>query len=306
MKPQTLWKLSIAATEETEEAVTETLTAKLGQSVTSYTDLATGVVTVSTYLSRKSHLSRATRGELAEALSKIGVFSCASACLKVSVNKIRPQDWTESWKRHFRPIEVGTRLLIKPSWSRRQARPGQMMVVLDPGMSFGTGQHPTTHFCLDELERHRNREKEQSFLDIGTGSGILAISAVKLGYHPVIAFDLDPEAVAIAQANARRNRVPHLIQFSCRDVTRMALRPAKRYSLICANLLANLLLEHRNRILASLGNHGILALAGILETEFAEVQASYEAAGLHLVRSRVENEWRSASFAFGPRDRNAD
>ena len=139
---------------------------------------------------------------------------------------MRREDWAESWKRHFKPIEIGDALLVKPSWSKRRPRKNQAVVILDPGLSFGTGQHPTTAFCLREIvrlklakergrlarefkTRHHADEPSalQSFLDIGTGSGILAIAAAKLGYQPVHAFDFDAEAVRIARANARANRV---------------------------------------------------------------------------------------------------
>ena len=126
---------------------------------------------------------------------------------KFALAKVRRENWAESWKRHFKPIEIGGELLIKPSWSKRRAKKNQAVLILDPGLSFGTGQHPTTSFCLEQLVQHRTIKADQSFLDIGTGSGILALAAAKLGYSLVEAFDFDPEAVAIARTNARRNRV---------------------------------------------------------------------------------------------------
>jgi ribosomal protein L11 methyltransferase len=133
----------------------------------------------------------------------------------------------------------------------------------------------------------------RSFLDIGTGSGILAIAAAKLGYGPVEALDFDSEAVRIARANARKNGVAGKIRFLRQDVTRLPGRSSRRYSVICANLMANLLVAERDRILARLQPDGALVLAGILGTEFARVQEAYEAAGLRLVRGRTEKEWRS-------------
>jgi ribosomal protein L11 methyltransferase len=163
-------------------------------------------------------------------------------------------------------------------------------------MSFGTGQHPTTSFCLRELVRRRRATQPQSFLDIGTGSGILAIAAAKLGYNPVDAFDFDPEAIRIAQANARLNRVSDRIRFARQDVTRLARRAPRQYSVICANLISTLLEAARARILARLAQGGVLVVAGILDTEFPRVAAAYQATGLRLVRSRVEKEWRSGAF----------
>jgi ribosomal protein L11 methyltransferase len=189
-------------------------------------------------------------------------------------------------------------LLIKPSWSRRRPRKGQSVVVLDPGLSFGTGQHPTTGFCLRQLAARRKPAARQSFLDIGTGSGILAIAAAKLGYEPVEAFDFDAEAVRIARENAAKNQVSAGIRLRRQDVTKLPLRSAGKYSVICANLIANLLLSERGRLLARLPEDGVLVLAGILKTEFRQVQRAFESAGLRLVASRTEHEWRSGAFIW--------
>jgi ribosomal protein L11 methyltransferase len=232
---------------------------------------------------------------------------------KVSIQKIRREDWAESWKRHFKPIEIGAALLIKPSWSKRPPRKNQAVIVLDPGLSFGTGQHPTTSFCLQQLVSRYARFKKQSlvrsppfviryssfsFLDIGTGSGILAIAAAKLGYAPVDGFDFDPEAVRIARENARKNRVLRKVHITGGDVTKLTLRRHKQYDLICANLISTLLVAERSRILCRLKDNGVLVLAGILKIEFASVQRAYEDAGMRLIASRAEKEWRSGAFTY--------
>lgn len=214
------------------------------------------------------------------------------------MTKIRREDWVESWKRHFKPLEIGSRLLIRPPWSRRRARRGQAVVVLEPGLSFGTGQHPTTAFCLRELAARKRAGKGQSFLDIGTGSGILAIAAAKLGYRPVHAFDFDLEAVRIARRNARRNGVDRRIRIAEQDVTKLARQGGRQYSVVCANLTSNLLVAERERILSRLRPDGRLVLAGILKTEFEEVRKAYAGAGLRLEASRAQGEWRSGSFKF--------
>jgi ribosomal protein L11 methyltransferase len=143
----------------------------------------------------------------------------------------------------------------------------------------------------------RSLESRQSFLDLGTGSGILAIAAAKLGYAPVLALDFDRDAVRIARDNARRNHLTGRIEFQQQDITRLALVPAKRYSVICANLITPLLLSQQARILAQLESGGLLVLAGILTTEFESVRKAYGAEGLRLLARRVEQEWCSGSFA---------
>jgi ribosomal protein L11 methyltransferase len=140
----------------------------------------------------------------------------------------------------------------------------------------------------------RRADARQAFLDIGTGSGILAIAAAKLGYAPVHAYDLDQTAVRIAWANARRNRVLHKLQVACKDLTRE--KASQKYDLVCANLLADLLLAERDRVVPMLKPGGRLVLAGILKLQFRDVQRAYARLGLRLVASRAEGEWKSGAF----------
>jgi len=217
---------------------------------------------------------------------------------RVTIRKVRREVWAESWKKHFQPLEIGRTLLIMPSWSRRRPRAGQAVVVLDPGLSFGTGQHPTTAFCLEQIVARRQIGRRQSFLDIGTGSGILAIAAAKLEYRPVQAIDLDPAAVRAARANARRNRVTKQVRVFWLDIIRMPLRSEAKFDVICANLIDDLVVGQSRRLLNRLAPRGALILAGILRTQFARVQRAYAAAGLELIAMRQEKEWKSGAFAF--------
>ena len=146
--------------------------------------------------------------------------------------------------------------------------------------------------------KRRTTTKKQSFLDLGAGSGILAIAAAKLGYKPVRAIDFDPDAVRIARANARVNRVHKKLRIARGDVAKLPIRPARRYDLICANLISNLLVLKRRRIAAQLARRGTLVLAGILKSEFGRVQTAFEELGLKLVSGKSQREWRSGSFCF--------
>ncbi|MDQ6631208.1 MAG: 50S ribosomal protein L11 methyltransferase, partial [Verrucomicrobiota bacterium] len=215
---------------------------------------------------------------------------------KLSIKKIRREDWAESWKPHFKPIQIGKALLIKPSWSKKIPQKNQAVVVLDPGLGFGTGQHATTSFCLKQIVNCRRARETQSFLDIGTGSGILAIAAVKLGYSPVSAFDFDRDAVRISRDNAVLNKVKKQVQPVHHDLTKMPLRIKSKYDLICANLIYDLLIAEKERIFNWLRPKGNLVLAGILKSQFAKVKASYEKLGLKLVETHVEKEWQSGLF----------
>jgi ribosomal protein L11 methyltransferase len=135
-------------------------------------------------------------------------------------------------------------------------------------------------------------------LDIGTGSGILAIAAVKLGCKPVRAFDFDPQAVRVARANARVNHVEGKLKITRDDVIKLPLHLTQKYDLVCANLISNLLIAERRRIVAHLNPGGALVLAGILKSEFAQVQTAFEDLRMKFVTSKSEKEWRSGAFCF--------
>ena len=296
MKRGPLWRLSITTSAEAEEAVAELFGQVLNEPFCSYTDVRTGRATVTAYLKNKEAWTRARREMLRAAFDQVRTCGLSVGAGRVRLTRIRWEDWSNSWKRHFRPIEISRRLLVQPTWSRRRPRLGQAVVRLDPGLSFGTGHHPTTAFCLRQLVARRTPGTPQSFLDLGTGSGILAIAAAKLGYGPIDALDLDPDALRIARTNSRRNSVARQLRFVQRSVDKLSVRSGRRYKLICANLSTELLLRERKRIVASLRHDGVLVLAGILEREFAHVRRAYESAGLRLLASRREREWRSGTF----------
>ncbi|HEX3857292.1 MAG TPA: 50S ribosomal protein L11 methyltransferase [Verrucomicrobiae bacterium] len=313
MKP--LWQISIVTTLEAEDAVAELLGTVFNCNSSAYFDAETQTSIVSVYFFEKRFLSREVREEVSAGLRQIKSCGLKIAAGKIKIKKVRREDWAESWKRHFKPIEIGASLLVKPSWSKKRPRKNQAFVILDPGLSFGTGQHATTSFCLHQivaaagrppqiLEKLKNaalcREAAtaKSFLDIGTGSGILAIAAAKLGYKPVRAFDFDPEAIRVACANARVNKVGRKLKITCDDMTKLPLHTKQKYDLVCANLISNLLTAERRRIVAQLNRCGILVLAGILKSEFTQVQTAFEDLGLELVASKSEKEWRSGSFCF--------
>jgi len=293
----TLLKISIPVSLEAEEAVAELLQEVFGQPGSSFHDIELGVVTASLYLARPADWTPAVRAQLKSGLERIRQCGLPLGAGPVTAEKIRHEDWAESWKRHFKPLSVGGALLVKPTWVKRVPRPGQAVVVLDPGLSFGTGQHPTTRFCLGQLVAAAKRGDHASFLDIGTGSGILPIAAAKLRFASIEAFDFDPDSVRIAKANATKNRVAHRMRITQGDLTLLPLKPRRKHGLVCANLICDLLLAERDRILNRLEPDGTLVLAGILKSQFAEVRRAYEAAGLRLIAAREENEWQSGAFS---------
>jgi ribosomal protein L11 methyltransferase len=296
MKRGALWKISVITTAESEEAVGELAAQVFNHPATSYTDFEARRTTVSIYCQTRLAVGSPKLAQLRKGLARLKSCGLDVGAGRILVKKIRRENWAESWKRHFKPLEIGNALLVKPSWSKRRARRGQAVLVLDPGLSFGTGQHPTTAFCLRELTRLRQPGRRQAFLDIGTGSGILAIAAAKVGYSPVHAFDSDAEAVRVARANARLNCVHSQIRFTRQDLGRLAIQASRRYEVVCANLISPLLTKEKQRIANRLGPGGFLIVAGILDSEFEAVRSAYEEVGLQLRTSKAERGWRSGQF----------
>lgn len=296
-RKQKLWQVCVTTAAEAEEAMVEALAAEFAVPASCYTDFETRIAQVSAYLETKpANLDDALKSVRAKLhAAKLGGLNIGAG--KVGFREMKRENWAESWKRHFKPLAIGGALLLKPSWSRRKPKPGQRVIVLDPGLSFGTGHHATTSFCLREVVRFCARGGG-SFLDIGTGSGILAIAAAKLGAQPIEAFDFDPESVRVARENARRNRVEHKLTLAQQDVTKIPRKPLRRFGLVCANLISNLLVAERERIISRVKPTGTLVLAGILQTEFELVRKSFEVCGLKLVRRRDEKEWASGAFVF--------
>jgi len=307
MKPnKPLWRVSVTTSLDAEDAVAEMLAGLFGTAAAAYYNLETGVSTVSIFRDQKLD-APLVRTEIAGGLQRIEDCGLKIGEGKIAITKVKREDWAESWKRHFHPMEIGKALLVKPSWSKKRPRKNQAVLILDPGLSFGTGQHPTTSFCLQQIvatagapldRRSPRAAATKSFLDIGTGSGILAIAAVKLGYKPVHAFDFDPESIRVARENARKNGVDSTLKPTRGDVTRLPLKPTRQYDLVCANLISNLLMAEKRRIVNRVKPDGTLVLAGILAVEFAEVERAFASLKLKLVAKRVENEWCSGSFCF--------
>ena len=287
-----LWRVSIETTPEAEEAVAALLESVSGQTASIFTDAETNQTSVSVFLLRKSATLHSTLRKRAQELRRYGINYGSGG---VSIRRVRKEDWAESWKRHFKPFSVGPAdgqqaLLVKPSWSRRKAARNQQVVVIDPGLSFGTGQHPTTRFCLQQLVEARNPRKRQSFLDVGTGSGILAIGAAKLGYEPVDAFDFDPASLRVSIENAKKNRVHVKIQRG--DITKFR-RATTEYDVVCANLTADLLVNCAKTLKSLVKADGWLILAGILRMQIAEVTRRYKKLGFHPRTTGLEEEWAS-------------
>ena len=200
--------------------------------------------------------------------------------------EIPDEDWSEGWKKDLRPLDVG-RVRVRPSWIDAPAPAGAVEVVLDPGMAFGTGSHPTTSLCLAALSDLLAEKPGASVLDVGTGSGLLAIAARKLGAGRVAANDNDPVAVEVARENAARNGAA--IELTVAPVDAVA----GSFDLVVANILANVLVALAPALAAKLAPGGVLLLSGILGPQEEEVRRAHVDAGLVPLpdRERRDGEW---------------
>lgn len=203
------------------------------------------------------------------------------------VRAVDDADWTDAWKRHYVAQRIG-RVVIVPSWAEEELVPGEVAVTLDPGMAFGTGLHPTTRGCLELLQAIE--PMPDTILDVGCGSGILSLAALRLGAVRAVGIDTDPLAVAASRENAERNGLAD--RFEAREGT-LAEGPSERFPIVVANLVAAVLVELAAAMAAHLAPAGILLASGIIQPRADEVEAALLAAGLAVVERRADGEWVS-------------
>jgi len=252
-----------------------------------------GAVTVRTYLPI-SREGLETRRRLEEGLWHLSQIYPLPA---PRFRRLTEEDWASAWKKHYRVLRVGRCLVIKPSWQEYAPRPGDVVVELDPGMAFGTGVHPTTQMCLAALEDHLR--PGMRVLDLGTGSGILAIAAAKLGAGSVLALDVDPVAVRVARDNVLANEVEDIVV-----VRQGSLAEAEgRFDFVLANILAKVIVELAEQSLADrLRTGGLLVAAGIIEDQEEEVRGALQAHGMAVIERRQERDWVMLIAARRPPD----
>jgi len=213
---------------------------------------------------------------------------------------VREEDWAEAWKSHFPVLRIGRRLVIRPTWRRHRKLPEDVVLSLDPGMAFGTGLHPTTRLCLAALEtladegllgRGSAPDGTARVIDVGCGSGILAIAAAKLGAGELLGVDTDPIAVEATASNARLNRLTGPLPDRIR-VRRGSLPSGEGpFDLVLANLIASLLVELAGLLHAELAPGGRILASGIFRDREGDVRAAFESVGLRLGRRWAEEDW---------------
>jgi len=239
-----------------------------------------------------SRLLRATLRGIRARVRGLRAFGLEPGPVRVSYRAMAARRWATAWRRHVRPVRVG-RLFVRPSWVRTPAPARSLVIEIDPGMAFGTGLHPSTRLCLRALLRAvpvaRGRPARVVF-DVGTGSGILAIAAARLGAGRVLAVDDDPIAVAVARENVRRNGVASRVRIARGDGLD---RAAGRAHVIVANIVADVIIPLLPEVRAHLEPGGVAIGSGLVVDRVADVLRAAGAAGLHHRRTLAEGEWRA-------------
>jgi ribosomal protein L11 methyltransferase len=226
--------------------------------------------------------------EVAEALGHLQAFELRPIG-EVRTRIVHEADWADAWKAYFPVLRVGRRLVIRPTWRRHRAAPDDVVLALDPGMAFGTGLHPTTRLCLAGVESlaDRGRLDGARVLDVGCGSGILAIAAVRLGASRAVGVDTDPIAVEATHANARRNALARRI--TARDGSLPSGDPP--FDVVLANLIAGVLIPLAPALCDELRPGGVLLASGIFVDREAAVVAAFDGVGLAIEGRSAEGEW---------------
>lgn len=225
------------------------------------------------------------RAEMERALSQLRL-RCP---VELSPRTVDDQEWETIWRAHFPVLAVGRRLVVKPSWEEHRARRGQVVLEIDPGMAFGTGHHATTRLCLVALERHL--APGMAVLDVGTGSGILAIAAAKLGASAVAALDINPVAVDVARSNIASNGVAGVVSVELGGLP--FERPLGPFDIVMANILSTVVCELAPHLAGALRPGGVLVASGFIDVHCPEVSERLRQEGLAVVETMAEGDWRA-------------
>ena len=208
--------------------------------------------------------------------------------IKVEINGVNEEDWATSWKAYYKPVHIGEKMVIVPMWETYDEQPGEVIVRMDPGMAFGTGTHETTRLVVSLLEKYT--KEGCRVLDVGTGSGILAICASKLGAGECKAYDIDPVAVRVARENVKDNECNN-ITCDVSDLLYGVDLSGGQYDLVCANIVADIIIRMAPDIGKYMKDDAILLASGIITERSEEVVEAIKTNGLRIKEQLTDNGW---------------
>ena len=210
--------------------------------------------------------------------------------LETRTHSVAEEDWTESWKKAFKPFRLGEHMVIKPSWEAVETRPGDHIIEIDPGMAFGTGTHETTGMCVRLVETYVAPGVKA--IDIGTGTGILAIAAARMGARRVLATDLDAVAVRVAAENVRINGCEGVVEVRCGDLLEVVDEQA---DVVIANIIADVIIGLAAPVKPYVAEGGVFICSGIAVNRLEDVLAALNAAGYRVLDTLIEGEWAAVA-----------
>ncbi len=219
---------------------------------------------------------------LREMLAKDGIEG------EIKMIGLNEEDWANAWKAYYKPIKIGQRMVIVPAWEKYRAEEHELVVRMDPGMAFGTGTHETTRLVIGLLEKYTTPGVRM--LDVGTGSGILAICASKLGAGECKAYDIDPMSVRVARENIKDSGLTN-ITCDQSDLLRSVDLEGGKYGLVCANIVADIIIRMTPDVHKYIADDGVLLASGIIMERSADVVNCFEAHGFEIVERAEENGW---------------
>ena len=247
-------------------------------------------VIVKTYVPRDKKANQIT-GQIDLAARLVAALAPVSD-LKQRI--IREEDWANAWKEHFHILHIGKNIVIVPTWLEHKQKPSDLLIHLDPGMAFGTGHHPTTKLCLEILEKVVR--PQMNLLDLGTGSGILTIAAIRLGARSVVALDTDDLAVKATRLNLKVNNVGNKVAID-QGTLPHTRAPNQAFDIAIANISAKIVLEQTQNLLHALIPGGFLLVSGMIEERVHEVISHIEEFGASLELHTIEGDWNALLFS---------
>ena len=248
-------------------------------------DIPLEEVRVTAYLSIEQSLPAIIDGVRLE-VAALADFALDPGRGEVILAEVEDEDWATAWKQYYKPVPIGPRVIIKPSWEELDLASDKVVVELDPGMAFGTGTHSTTVMCLEFLQEYSLEGKK--VLDLGCGSGILSIAAAKLGAREVLALDYDPVAVKVAAQNVAHNGLNALVKVQQSNLFALA---EGEYDIVVANIIARIIIEAMPEVKTHLAPNGIFITSGIIHEKLGGVLAAIAEHGLVVIEQRTQGEW---------------
>lgn len=285
-------EISLELNAEAEEAATEIL----------YNQGAPGVwldekgerVLIKTYFP-ETDISPEKLAILKEKLQALTQFGLDPGAVELMTEAVQEENWANSWKEHFYPQKISESFVVKPTWREYQPHSTERVIQIDPGMAFGTGTHPSTYLAVTALEElallKKFRKDQPKMLDVGTGSGILAIAAAMLGLSEITALDIDRVAIQVAKENILLNRVQKRVKVLRSDLVERVIEQGKTFHIVTANIIAEIILQLIDDLPRILEEDGYFIASGIISSRYSAVQTALLQQGFRLVRIFREGEW---------------